>query len=79
MKRLVSRLLRPFPTHTLWALQGLDLTIHAGEAVGLSGTTARAEHAAAADRRHLPADEQSIVVRGRVGGSSSWRPASVRT
>ena len=37
VKRLVSRLLRPFPTHTIWALQGLDLTIHAGEAVGLVG------------------------------------------
>lgn len=37
LKRQFTRLLRPFPTETLWALREVSLSVAGGEAVGLIG------------------------------------------
>lgn len=37
LKSMFTRLLRPFPSHTLWALREVTLDIAPGEAVGLIG------------------------------------------
>lgn len=38
LKRVFTRMLRPFPTEVLWALNGISLTVNPGEAVGVIGS-----------------------------------------
>lgn len=69
IKRTIVRLLRPYPTEVLWALDGVSISAQPGEAVGVIGSNGSGKSTLLRLIAGILRPTQgSIEVRGRAGG-----------
>lgn len=69
VKRLFTGLLRRFPTETLWALRDVNLSVDAGDAVGIVGHNGSGKSTLLRVIAGVFRPTQGeVIVRGRVGG-----------